>query len=817
MAPFSIFGAMRYFFFILLFLISEQAFCQWISGRITDAQTGEPLAFVAVVEDGTTNGAYTDIDGFFRLGQPNENSLILFNYVGYRQLRMPWNGENPWVVQMHTVPFLTNEVIIRPGENPAERIMRKVISAKDENNPEKRTAFSYESYNKLVLTAEIDSSQFQDKSKLAMEAEEKRMMDYFSDKHLFIMESATSRKFMPPDRSEEVILANKVSGLRNPMFAMLGTQIQSFSFYGESVSVLDINYLSPLSDGAIRKYLFVLEDTTYLAADTVFTISFRPRKDKNFDGMKGQLFIHSNGYAIQQVIAEPFEADASLQIRIQQQYLYTEAGWFPDQLNSFMRFPNLRIGSTEVIGIGKSYIRNLKYDQSYRTRDFSPVVLFLAPSARAQSDSVWNDLRVQPLDQKELNTYHVVDSIGKEEQFDRKVEMLGMLSTGKLPIGKVSLDIDRLFRFNNFEGWRLGAGLHTNDFLSRRFSFGGYYAFGTRDKGHKGGADLLVFVNRQRNLKWTLSWERDVIETGGRALNIDAANRFLSSDYYPFFINRMDQYEKWESSFGGRLIGNLSADLFANTQDIRPLNGSASRTIDNLLVSSELKDIPIAETGVRLRWAPGERLVATARGEMRLGGKYPILNARITKAWDGLLIGTWDYWRLDGVIEKPFRITNGGIFQVRIAGGMISEDVPSSLMYNLRGTNNLDYAGGTFLGISAPNTFETMRTNEFMMARYAALHVRHQFRDLLLKLRRFRPHISIVHNMVLGDRIQNSQFNLDTKALSKPFVESGVVIDRLIVSSFSGLGIGFFYRYGAHALPKASENFVAKLSFSLAF
>ncbi|MFN8776182.1 MAG: DUF5686 family protein [Flavobacteriales bacterium] len=802
---------------VVVFLNHTAVFAQMVSGRVTDVVSGEPLAFVAILEQGTSNGAYTDIDGYFTIRTPAAGARVRFQYVGYQPVSLTFGGQDPWLIKMSMIGMTAPEVVVRPGENPAERIMRKVIEARDRNNPERRTSFSYDSYNKLVFTADIDSLRKKQQYLSYEDSTTRSMERYFSDKHLFLMESASRRRFLPPDRSEEVILGNRVSGLKNPAFALLGTQIQSFSFYGETVNIMDLQYLSPLCDAAISKYLFILEDTTLVENDTVFTISFRPRKGKNFKGMNGQLFVHTNGYALQNVIAEPAEADASLRIRIQQQYQLTPAGWFPRQLNSFMRFPKMNLNGAEVVGFGKSYISNLSYDLNYRSRDFGPVVLMMAPDARTLSDSSWQALRTIPLDEKEENTYRTVDSLGRAQNFDKRFEKLLLLTTGKIPIGKLNFDLDRLTRFNDFEGLRLGGGVHTNEFLSRRFAAGGYYAYGFRDRAHKGGADLLVHIWRPRDVRFTISWQRDVMETGGRQLDPQRQFAFLTGDLYPLFISRMDQVEKSEITLSGRLIGNLSATTFFNLQDIRPFATDLLQSSTDAIVSVGLPDIALTESGITLRWAPGERLVRTSRGEVRLGGKYPVTHLRITQALDGVMGSTMSFTRYDAIIEKSFRFVHLGTLHVRLGGGLVPSDLPPSLLYNMRGSNNLDYEEGTFLGVVAQNTFETMRTNEFMHARYAALHIRHQFRDLLLSSGKFRPHLSIVHHMLIGDRAGESSFVIRAREARRPFLESGLVIDRLIVSNLTGVGVGLFYRYGEYALDLPRDNFIGKLSLAMSF
>ena len=76
---------MKQFFFLLLGIaVSAELMAQ--SGRVTatlqDAQSGEPLIGVSIVEQGTTNGIVTDLDGNFTL-EVQEGATLEFSYVGY--------------------------------------------------------------------------------------------------------------------------------------------------------------------------------------------------------------------------------------------------------------------------------------------------------------------------------------------------------------------------------------------------------------------------------------------------------------------------------------------------------------------------------------------------------------------------------------------------------------------------------------------------------------------------------------------------------------------------------------------------------------
>ena len=788
-----------------------------VKGRIFNSITAEPLAFVTVMQDGTQNGTFTDIDGYFSLDLSGKESLVNFSYVGFNAEKLVWNGSSLWEVRLTPLVRELKSAIITAGENPAERIMRKVIRWKDKNNPEKSVAFIYNSYNKLIIMGDPDSTELEASSAAnSLDSTSIKMRAFFKEKHLFMMESATHRRHLPPGKDEEVILASRVSGFKAAPFALLGTQLQSFSVYADNLMVLDISYLSPISGSAVSRYFFHLEDSTLIGVDTLYTISFHPRKGKNFNGLKGSLTINSNGWAVQNIIASPADTGSSVQIKIQQQYARYNATWFPEQLNSFLSFPNMSVNGVNIVGVSRSYIRDLELNAELKRGSFGPVTLRMDPKAADVPDSLWNTYRQHSLDVKEASTYTYLDSVGKAENFEQKLKIINILATGKIPMGKVSWDIDRFIRANDFEGLRLGAGLHTNDFLSRVFSLGGYYAYGFKDRGHKYGGDLLFHFYRKRNAWIQFSYEQDVKETGGNIISL-RKNGLLSNNFYPIFISAMDEVEKMEVRMNGRLIGNLSSLLFANYQTVSTVSDYRFMVPKSEQISVLVRDFSFYEAGVGLRWAPGEKLALMGDREVSLGSKWPLFFLRYTMGQTDISNERSSFQRLDAEMEKTFRMALTGDFTVRVTGGWIPNNLPAHMNYNAQGTNTNSYDHDRYLGLAAPYTFETMRTNEFIHSRFVQVHLRHSFKDLLFKSGKFRPLLSVVQNMCWGDLENPASHTIIGRQAKEGFFESGLVIDQLMKSAFSGIGLGVFYRYGPYAGTSAEDNIVVKFSTNISF
>jgi len=80
----SLFRFTNLLFVLSLFLFSSQVFAQTsISGRVTDAATGEPLIGATVVVLGSSTGTVTDLDGQYEIRVPGTDAVLEFTYVGY--------------------------------------------------------------------------------------------------------------------------------------------------------------------------------------------------------------------------------------------------------------------------------------------------------------------------------------------------------------------------------------------------------------------------------------------------------------------------------------------------------------------------------------------------------------------------------------------------------------------------------------------------------------------------------------------------------------------------------------------------------------
>ena len=833
--------ATRVFLLLLLFLYSFSSFSQdsfTVSGKVVDSKTKEPLAFVNIVINNSLYGGTTNIDGKFRLRSANTVRFLQLSYVGYEPLTYPvgLKTENLVITLTRTEIELT-EVEIYPGINPAHRIIQHAIDNRDLNDPEKLNSFSYTSYDKTVFTVESDTTvnkEFKDtlakkgqpemmitfspKQDSLMKDTTKRdsilkaMNNFFKNQYLFLTENVTKRKFLAPDRNYNQVIATRMSGFKDPIFVFLTTQIQSFSFYKPFITIFQNTYVNPISGGSLSKYFFKLEDTTYSGNDTVYIISFRPRKGTNFDGLKGVISINTNKWAIQNVIAQPFHETGGLRIKIQQMYeLVDGEHWFPVELNTDVKLLMLEIGKYRAIAKGRSYIRDIVLNPDMVRREFNHLDVEVEKAATDRNEQYWNQYRVDTLSLKDRNTYHFIDSIGQEEHFDKIARSLKTILSGRIPFKIIDFDLNRILGYNTYEGLILGLGIHTNERVAKWFKVGGFYQYSFAISTAKFGGDASFLLNRRNDVSIQGGYSFDLLESGGVRF-FDDYESILSGNFKPLLVRKLDrtENENFSVTFRARKYWLLNFGLSrsfkkSTTYDFSTDLGKAVILNDEFMFT---------EASAALKFAYGEKFFQTIDDKISLGTKYPVVWLQYTRGFKGLLDGEFDYNRADLKIRKTFMIKYLGKLSIQLNGGYVDRVLPAC---------NLYYGNGSYrlITIYAPNSFATMRMNEFLSNRYVSLNVYHDFGSLLFKGRKwFHPEFALAQNIGFGWLDNPSHYkyiSIPIKTMDLGYYESGLLINNIINLRLYTVGIGVFYRWGPYSFNSTLDNFAWKVSVMFPF
>jgi hypothetical protein len=786
-------------------------------GVIIEKDTRLPIAFASVAyqKQSFQGGVISDIYGKFVI-HDSEIKSITVTCVGYKQNRIlitPDINLSDIIVELKTDTLNINEVIVTPANNPAIRIIKNALRNKDRNNFENYEKYRYQCYLKAIYDLKLSINSTTVDSVTVKK-------NKFINKHaVFISESVVLCSRIN-NQTDNKIIATKTSGFENPLFAQMifSSFHNAISFYNNNISLFAIpitndktidEYLSPLSDDCLKSYNFHLKESYLNSNDTVFVIEFYPKKEKHFNSLKGNLYISSNGYAIKNIVTEPFEKGL-IDFKFRQDYQFINNRWFPSKLDEEIGFVSLQV--TRNIKAYPVYLITSRIDNV----DFNPVIsydsintekVYLDKTLIKNSNSILKTVRPDSLTNEEKNTYQYMDSIGKRIKFDFLAELYPNLVVGKVPVKFLDIDLYKVYKYNQYEGTRLGIGISTNEKLLKFVSIGGFAGYGFSDDRLKYGGHIVFDINKHKEIQFKLSWQNNLKEPGVDL--IDDYTLFSTSNYLRSYIAyRMDNFIEEKAELNFRLFRYVKLSASLSLIEIKP-------TYEYNYNGSLLTNYYADEIQVSAKYAYGEELATIGNQRVVNYKGNPIINISFKRGIDLFNKQSYRYNRIEGTIDIIGYKGRLGQSNIRFAGGLVNKSVPYSLLFTSQeGSKN------SKIPLVINNTFQTMGPYEFLSDKYLNLFYSHNFGSLLFELPKFKPQFLIVQNTGWGSLKNSSYQGIDFKVKDKVYLESGLIINNLIrikyINMFYiGFGVGTFYRYGYYNLDKIWNNFALKLSISI--
>lgn len=787
-----------------------------ISGKVIDETNRQALAFVNVVVNDGKYGGMTDIDGKFSVTAPVTITKIIFSYVGYESLEMPVSRDCRRLnVALKPQQFQLDEVTVNAGKNPAHRIIDSVMAHRADNNPDNLGSYSYTIYDKMVFT--IDSTDFgKVKSDTMPHPDQQKFASILDKNDLMVMESVSEISFMAPDRKQQNVVANKMSGVKEPSFIYLVSSMQSVSFYDEEISISDKRYVNPISRGSKEKYFFWLESVTAAKdGDSLYTVSFHPYKGTNFSALQGAMTISSDNWAIQSVKVAPAKAEGLYNVSIQQLYEKTGGQWFPKQLNTNLVFPTIAVTLDNELfpmaAIGKSYLSGIRINPPLDKKDFSEVAINVLPDAASRDEDFWNQHRIDSLSRRTRATYRYMDSVSRDVlSLDFMFNMMRkVMEDNSIPVGMFDIRLDKMLDYSYTRGYGLGLGLATNERFSKLMSITSYWKYWTRLKSADMGLGVNFAIDPQRQAEAGVFGEIG-FDAIGAFDGFDEGGSLLSpSNYKHLYSNSIARSKGIQAMASSRMGEHFKVFLTLERKD---MNYDEPIPVDDAITVG-MKEASFTTAKVRLRFAYKEKFISDANGIRSIGTLYPVFWFSYLRSFKDVLGGDYAFNRYQFQVSKNFYTKYLGVSQVMFQAGFVDQTAPLTDAFCFAST-------WTHFGLYAPGSFCTMRRNEFFCDRFSALYLSHNFCGMLLKSdsQWFKPELTVATNIGWGTlRDAGVGARKEIKSVEKGYFESGMVIDGLLCMPLMKLGVGVFYRYGPYALEGIWKNFAWKwdVKFSL--
>jgi hypothetical protein len=790
----------KLFLAFCLALLSTQGNSQ-ITGALLDKETGAPIAFATLRLGDTQSGIISNIDGTFILpAHPNQDSLII-SCLGYISIKVSIASlnEEPFI-KLTRRTIALQQVDVYPGENPALTLMQRVVEAAPRNNPQESTNYTCMVYHKMVFRLDTDHPLTERSDSLSQ-----KLNKFSNERDLMLVESVSEKRHMAPDKDYERIVSGRVSGFQNTGLSILPSQIQPFTFYSQKISLLNESYLNPVSAAALEKYMFLLQDTIIDRRDTVYHLTFTPRKDSKINGLSGFLHIDAASLALKNISATTPSGDTPMEVQINQNYEKLEGQqWFPSQLESTLSFKALSTNQSlpfPLIATAKSMVSAINLNPDLDPKDFTAIT-FEDQSGRGQTPL--REFRYQPLSAKDSATYQFIDSIGQHHRLDNLMNLQKYLLKGYAPAGPFLVELKRLIGYTNFEGVKLGLGLYTNEQVFKDLSIGGFFTHSLKQHSNNYGGGLKWTLNENQETRLSLSYKKD-LSTTGKFTFLEGPKKDISNIFKTLTASTMDRIEVWDADIHARLFKYLRARVFYNTIQRTPVVSYP------FFKEGGAIDLPYSldQGGINLRWNQNENLKKTVFGWMTEETNAPTVWFNFTFGHHDHSTENDNFQKYEGQVEQVISLTPSSKTTFRLTAGTINGNVPNDQLYSYFGTFRP-------FSIEVPFMFATMAPNEFAADAFSLAFFRHKIPLRSNKPGSFKPNVILTTNAGWGN-LSDASKKASIKTFNKGFYESGVYFSNLLSPLFIKYGFAVHYRYGPYQKNKTIDNFSFRLGleFSL--
>ena len=98
--------------FMLVFVLHAWAQDRTVSGKVTDAESGEGLPGVNVLLKGTSQGVNTDLDGNYKISVPSDGGTLVFTFIGMAKQQVAIGSRSVIDVPMESDVQQLSEVVV---------------------------------------------------------------------------------------------------------------------------------------------------------------------------------------------------------------------------------------------------------------------------------------------------------------------------------------------------------------------------------------------------------------------------------------------------------------------------------------------------------------------------------------------------------------------------------------------------------------------------------------------------------------------------------------------------------------------------------
>lgn len=787
-----------------------------VSGKVLDANSGDPIPFANVLFTGTSIGITTDFDGNYTLRTNMPVDSLHASYVGYNpKTKLVKKGVTQVInFQLEELSTNLNEVIITAGENPAFEILRRVDENRKGHDKRRLAAYEYETYTKIEIDIDNMSDKFRNRKivqKITQVLDSVEVIAGDDGKPilpLFISENVSRLYYRDSPRLKtENILKSKITGIGiedgDAVTQLVGSSFQEYNFYQHWLNIVEKDFVSPIADVGRLYYEYDLIDSVYINGIYCYRIDFVPKSPQSL-AFTGTMWITRHEYALKQIdatVGKQANLNFIEKIKIQQELDPTgDEAWLPIKNRVLIDVSELTKNTAGMLA--KFYTSNKKITiNKPKEPSFYTQAIVLDENAYANKDEdYWDTLRHEPLSETEKSVYRMIDTLQNIPIVKTYTDIIMLAINGYYEVKQVEIGpILGIFSINDIEGLRIQPGFRTNEHFSKKWMLGMNVGYGLKDEEIKYKFDVTRIFSRKHYTTASLRVRRDLNRVGldDEALADNyiflAAQRWgnFRRGYY-FDEYRLNLQREFFKGFSQRIAFRYNTFNPAFNFGYYP-NPEDQTHVLNRFETSEI----LAES----RFARDEMFVQGQNMRYSLGvTRWPIITFTYIRGIQGIATSDFDYNKTRLSVDQPIRWGILGSARAKLTGEYIFEALPYPL---------LAYHIGNETPFYTTATYNLMNYGEFISDRYVSFQYRHNFEGFLLNrvpvMRKLKWRLVGTANVLYGGLSEKNKALLLTDNLfpdgsetlpvgflnpGKPYIELGYGVENI----FKFFRVDFIHR-----------------------
>ncbi|MCG8698809.1 MAG: DUF5686 and carboxypeptidase regulatory-like domain-containing protein [Bacteroidales bacterium] len=666
--------------------------------KLIDASTLSPIAFGSIVNKRTGKGGITDFYGYYQIEAYTGDSVEV-RHVSYNA-RFIVIGEKQGEFTINLQPRLETlqEVIVKPGEGPSIRILKKVIANNKKYNYENKKFIEYKSRTVTqFFFRRFGDKEPGDKSFMLKKAFKKygmRLGDSMSiaiPAYSSITQSAVYQKNRPRER-KIIIEGRKTNGLGfedAPFIEQLAYDQLGINFMNNLVPIVDKQFISPISENALLFYKYILMDSVYIDTTWCYEILVKPKREEDLC-FTGQMWIAANDYALKQInVQTSIESEINFINRLRIEQVLEKSGdiWVPSSTR-------LLADAVNIYALATAYNYDYRSNKKHKSDFYIDKSDELATNEEID-EIVMNQLPMSSYDSTILLADSYIDSlkrVGSVNMLAGLVEMSvrGYYNLGKLEMGPYLL----LYNRNPVEGNRFRMGFRTRDELTRRAFLYGYGAYGAKDEKFKYKVGAELFIERAKWCKIGTEYVSDI-------KNLGALDEFYTNNSFLTFASssggsdQMIYYTAYRSWLTRDIGSALSVKLlYTYNEQYAASSDYQFAYYDDADRSSTKERLSYNQVGLSTTWHPNTTMGYDNNQRFRLDfSTSPFFDLDYQYSWS---YDNIDFHKVSLAYTQRFPIAGFGQMKFKSKGTKILNQAPYPLLEILSGNESVMRTEATY-------------------------------------------------------------------------------------------------------------------------